>query len=214
MFKAQATRHSEPASQTSQANNQVPILTNSGAGFHHQPPQSTSDQSRRADSAVDQAPAQGPSFPLILPSRRQLSGVSRLRDRDSLTEDVDSFSIDLVNEAVLREKQTRSEVLDRVAHFCGLVRANAQTTQEVMGMINPFYSEQKKRAIELSLPWHNSTMQIAQRDFDIVNGRLSKNMKSLNPAKPWGPRDYFTGSATIFIMVRDMSLSTTWGRAP
>ena len=107
-----------------------------------------------ADPAVVQAPAQGPaSFPLILPSHRQAT--------------------------ILREKQTRSEVLDRVAEFCGLIRANAQTSQEVMGKQNPVYSEQKKRAIELTLPWHNSTTQIAQRNYDIVNGRLSKNMNFL-----------------------------------
>ena len=51
-----------------------------------------------------------------------------------------------------------------------------------------------KRANELTLPRHNSTTQIAQRNYDIVNGRLSKNMKPLNPAKPWGLRDHFTGS--------------------
>ena len=37
-------------------------------------------------------------------------------------------------------------------------------------------------------------MQIAQRNYEIVNGRLSKSMKSLNPAKPWGPREHFPGS--------------------
>ena len=104
-------------------------------------------------------------------------------------EDEDNFSIDLDNEAVLREKHARSEVLDRVAEFFGLTRANAQTTQEVMGMRNPVYREQKKRAIELTLLIHNSTAQIAQRNHDIINGRLSMNVKPLNPAKPWGPRD-------------------------
>ena len=96
--KAQTTRHSEPTSQTSQANVQVPILTNSEAG-RYQPPQSTqsiSAQPKRADPAVVQAPAQGPAnFPLILPSHRQLPGVARLRDKDPLKEDEDSFSIDL-----------------------------------------------------------------------------------------------------------------------
>ena len=60
-----------------------------------------------------------------------------------------------------------------------------------MVMRNPVYIEQEKRAIELKLAWHNLTTQIAQRNHDIINGRLSKNMKPFNPAKPWGPRDHF-----------------------
>ena len=57
----------------------------------------------------------------------------------------------------------------------------------------PIYNEQRKRAIELALPWHSSTTRITQRNQDIVNGRLSKNMKSFNRARPWGLRDHFTG---------------------
>ena len=113
----------------------------------------TSDHSKFVDPTVHQAPVSGQaSFPTILPPGRQLPVVVRNRDRDPLAEDEDSFSIDLDNEAVLREKQARLEVLDRVADFCRLTRANAQTTQEVMGMQNPTYNKQKKRAIELSLP--------------------------------------------------------------
>ena len=44
------------------------------------------------------------------------------------------FSVVLENEAVLREKQARSEVLDPVAKFCGLERANAEAKKEIMGM--------------------------------------------------------------------------------
>ena len=154
--------------------------------FQHQPSQSASVQPKVADPAVDHAPAQSSDNSLlILNQRRHLPAVVRHQDRDPFAEDEDSFSIDLDNEVVLREKLARSEVLDRVAEFCGLARANAETTKEVMGM---------QRAIKLAITWHNSTTQIAQRNYEIVNGRLSKSMKSLNPAKPWGLRDHFTGS--------------------
>ena len=61
-------------------------------------------------------------------------------------------------------------------------------------MQRPIYNEQRKREFQLALPWHNSTTQIAQRNYEIVNGRLAKSWESLNPGKPWGPRDHFTGS--------------------
>ena len=61
-------------------------------------------------------------------------------------------------------------------------------------MQRPIYNGPKKRAIELALPWHNLTIQITQGNHEIVTGRLSKSMKSLNPAKRWGPRDHFAGS--------------------
>ena len=63
-----------------------------------------------------------------------------------------------------------------------------------MGMQKPIYNAPKRRAIQLTLPWHNPTIQITQRNYDIVNGKLSKSMKSLNPGTPWGLRDHFTGS--------------------
>ena len=83
---------------------------------------------------------------------------------------------------------------DRVAEFCGLERANAGSKKEIMHMHRPIYNVSKKRAIDLALSWHILTIQIAQRNHDIVSGRLSKPMKTLNPAKPWSPRDHFMGS--------------------
>ena len=56
------------------------------------------------------------------------------------------------------------------------------------------YSAPTKRAIELSLLQHNSTVQIAQRNHDIVSERLSKAMKSQNPAKSWSSKNFLTGS--------------------
>ena len=108
---------------------------------------------------------------------------------DSFVEDDDNYSIDLENEAVLRQKQAHSEALDRVTEFCQL-----EAKKEIMGMQRPIYNASKNRAIELALPWHSSTVQITQRSFDIVSGRLSKSMKSLNLAKPWGSKDNLMGS--------------------
>ena len=94
---------------------QAPV-SNSEAGF--QPSHLASGQPNVIGPAVDQS--QGPaSFPLILPLCRLPTVFVRHGYRDSLAEDEDNFSIDLDNEAVLREKQSLSKVLDRVAEFVG-----------------------------------------------------------------------------------------------
>ena len=125
---------------------------------------------------MDQAPAQIPAnFPVILPQHRQIPAAVQHRDLDPFAGEDDNFSIDLDNEAVLREKQARSEVLDRVAEFCGLARANAESKKEVMGMQRPIYNGLKKRANELTLPWHKLTIQIAQRNHEIVTRRYMKS---------------------------------------
>ena len=63
-----------------------------------------------------------------------------------------------------------------------------------MGMRLPMYNATARKSIELSLPWSSSTIRIADRNHNIVLGRLNKNMRDQHPAKPWGPRDFFTGS--------------------
>ena len=65
---------------------------------------------------------------------------------------------------------------------------------EVMGMRLPVYNAPARKLIELSLPWHSSTIPIADGNHSIVLGRLNKYMKDQHPAKPWGPREFFTGS--------------------
>ena len=50
--------------------------------------------------------------------------MARRDDLDSLLEE--EFSVDLDNEAVLKEKQARSEILDKVAEFCNLDRQDPQ----------------------------------------------------------------------------------------
>ena len=56
-----------------------------------------------------------------------------------------------------------------------------------------FYAPTKKY-IEISLPWHSSTFPIADRNHDIVRGRLNKSWKPQHPAKPWRPKEFFGGS--------------------
>ena len=95
---------------------------------------------------------------------------------------------------MLKEKQARSEALDRVAEFCNLDRQNPQIQKEVMGMRLPAYNAPAKKSIEISLPWHSSTIPIADMNHDIVRGKLNKSLKPQNPSKPWSPKDFFAGS--------------------
>ena len=121
----------------------------------------------------------------------------RRDDLDSLYNE-EEFSIDVDNEAVLREKQARSEALDRVAQFCNLDWQDPQIQKEVMGMRLPAYNAPAKKSIEISLPWHSSTIPIADMNDDIVRGKLNMSLKPQNPAKPWSPKDFF-GSSGYYI---------------
>ena len=116
--------------------------------------------------------------------------MARRDDLDSLFEE--EFSVDLDNEAVLKEKQARSEILDKVAEFCNLDRQDPRIQKEVMGMRLPAYNAPAKKSIEISLPWHSSTIPIA--DHEIVRGKLNKSLKPQYPSKPWSPKDFFGGS--------------------
>ena len=110
-------------------------------------------------SAQDQPVSQA-QFPVLVPQGQgQAQGrpvVVRRDDLDSLYNE-EEFSIDLDNEAVLREKQARSEALDRVTEFCNLDRQDPESQKEVMGMRLPAYNAPAKKSIEISLPWHSST---------------------------------------------------------
>ena len=119
----------------------------------------------------------------------------------------EEFSIDSDNEAVLKEKQARSEALDRVAEFCNLDRQDPQIQKEVMGMRLPAYNAPAKKSIEISLPWHSSTIPITDMNHDIVRGKLNKSLKPQNPAKPWSPKDFFGALATIPITLRVILLN-------
>ena len=63
-----------------------------------------------------------------------------------------------------------------------------------MGMRLPAYNAPAEKNFEISLPWHSSTIPIADMNHDIVRGKLSKSLKPQNPAKPWSPKDFFGGS--------------------
>ena len=118
--------------------------------------------------------------------------VGRRDDLNSLLDE--EFSVDLDNEAVLKEKQARSEVLDKIADFCNLNRQDPRVQKEVMGMRLPAYNAPTKKSIEVSLPWHSTTADIANLNNDIVRGKLIKSLKPLNPSKPWSPKEFFGAS--------------------
>ena len=80
----------------------------------------------------------------------------------------------------------------QVAEFCNLDWQEIQ--KEVMGMSLPAYNAPAKKFIEISLPWHSSTIPIADMNHDIGRGKLNKSLKPQNPAKPWSPKDFFGGS--------------------
>ena len=143
------------------------------------------------------APQDQANFPVLVPQgqgHRPVPGrpVVRRDDLDSLLDE--EFSVDLDNEAVLKEKQARSEVLDKIAEFCNLNRQDPRVQKEVMGMRLPAYNAPTKKSIEVSLPWHSTTADIANLNNDIVRGKLNKSLKSLNPSKPWSPKEFFGAS--------------------
>ena len=156
-------------------------------------------QARSEVRSVQDQPVSQANFPILVPQGQgQRQGLGRQvvvqrDDIDSLFNE-EEFSVDLDNEAVLKEKQARSEVLDKVAEFCNLDRQDPQIQKEVMGMRLPAYNAPAKKSIEISLPWHSSTVPIADMNHDIVRGKLNKSLKPQNPAKPWSLKDFFGGS--------------------
>ena len=164
---------------------------------------SSSSEQRSVQHHADQrqvqlrAPQDQANFPVLVPQgqgQRPVLGrpVVRREDLDSLLDE--EFSVDLDNEAVLKEKQARSEVLDKIAEFCNLNRQDPRVQKEVMGMRLPAYNAPTKKSIEVSLPWHSTTADIANLNNDIVRGKLNKSLKPLNPSKPWSPKEFFGAS--------------------
>ena len=146
------------------------------------------------------APQDQANFPVLVPQcqvqgQRPVLGrpvVVRRDDLDSLLGE--EFSVDLDNEAVLKEKQARSEILDKIAEFCNLNRQDPRVQKEVMGMRLPAYNAPTKKSIEISLPWHSTMIDIADLNNDIVRGKFNKSLKPLNPSKPWSPKEFFGAS--------------------
>ena len=146
------------------------------------------------------APQDQANFPVLVPQgqvqgQRPVLGrpvVVRRDDLDSLLGE--DFSVDLDNEAVLKEKQARSEILDKIAEFCNLNRQDPRVQKEVMGMRLPAYNAPTKKSIEISRPWHSTTIDIADLNNDIVRGKFNKSLKPLNPSKPWSPKEFFGAS--------------------
>ena len=95
----------------------------------------------QAQARAQVQPAGQDQFPVLLPQGqvRPLPVLACRGDLDFLFEDK-NFSLDLDNEAALREKQARSEALDKVAEFCKLDRQDFDAKREVMGMRLPVYN--------------------------------------------------------------------------
>ena len=143
------------------------------------------------------SPQDQANFPVLAPQGQgQRQGRPVLARRDDLDPllNEEEFSVDLDNEAVLKEKQARSEILDRVAEFFNLDRQDPQIQKDFMGMRLPAYNAPAKKSIEISLPWHSSTIPIQDLNHDIVRGKFNKSLKPQNPSKPWSPKDFFGGS--------------------
>ena len=171
-----------------------------------------SDQRSVQLRSVQHQPVSQAQFPVLVcqgQGQRQLLGrpvVVRRDDIDSLFNE-EEISIYLDNEAVLTEKQARSEALDRVAEFCNLDRQDPQIQKEVMGMRLPAHNAPAKKSIEISLPSNSSMIPIADMNHDIVRGKLNKSLKPQNPAKPWSPKDFLEALATIPITLRVILLN-------
>ena len=167
---------------------------------------STSSDQRSVQHHSDQrqvqlrAPQDQANFPVLVPQgqvqgQRPVLGrpvVVRRDDLDSLLDE--EFSVDLDNEAVLKEKQAHSEILDKIAEFCNLNRQDPRVQKEAMGMRLPAYNAPTKKSIEISLPWHSTTIDIADLNNDIVRGKFNKSLKPLNPSEPWSPKEFFRAS--------------------
>ena len=69
--------------------------------------------------------------------------------------DVDRLSDFPASEAYLIAKQARSELLNRVANFCGLERGDSEEQKRVMGMKHPYYHGPARATISLALPSHS-----------------------------------------------------------
>ena len=128
-------------------------------------------------------------------SHRLLPLGARPLPLDSLHEDRQALSGFFRQRNLLISQVARSELLDLnwVAGFCGLERGETEDQRRSMGMKHSFYHDPSRTTINLALPWHSSVEEIADCNFNIVTGKLNKGMKSLNPARPWGPKDFFLG---------------------
>ena len=60
--------------------------------------------------------------------------------------------------------------------------------------MNPPYHAPVRAPINLAVPGQSSTIEIADRNRNIITGKLSRSLKKLNPVKPWAPKDFFLGT--------------------
>ena len=58
--------------------------------------------------------------------------------------------------------------------------------------MNPPYHTAAIEPISLALPGHKSVIEVADRNRNIVIGKLSKSLKQQTPDRPWDHKDFFT----------------------
>ena len=44
--------------------------------------------------------------------------------------------------------------------------------KKVLGMVNPAFHDPARASVNLTLPWHSSAVEVADRNFDIIMGKL------------------------------------------
>ena len=94
----------------------------------------------------------------------------------------------------LKKSRLVQKFWTKLPNFVNLIGRILKFKKKVLGMRLPAYNAPIKKTIEISLPWHSSTVPIIDRNHDIVRGKLNKSLKPQNPNKPWGPKDFFGGS--------------------
>ena len=91
--------------------------------------------------------------------------VAKASARSTRTEKDRHSSEDIQDKVVLREKQVCSELLDRLAKFCGLEGSDTEDTTKVTVMMNyPNHAPVRN----LALTWHDSAIKVADRNHNIV----------------------------------------------
>ena len=166
LVKPSASQTQAPARSQLQAPTQAQIQPPASA----QPP-------RLAPAYFPQLQAAPPRWARHLPSES-------LHDEDRLSDFPES-------KAFLIAEQARSKLLDQVANFCQLERGETEDQRKSILLKRPTHHDLAIASI--NVPWHSVAQEIADLNFHIVTGKLNKRMKSCHPARPWFPKDFFSG---------------------
>ena len=101
----------------------------------------------QAEASVQGQPVSQAQFPVLLPQGQGGPPPVLVRHGDiDILYGEENFSLDLDNEATLREKQALSDALDRMAEFCKLDRQDTEAKREIMGMRLPAYNAPARKS--------------------------------------------------------------------